>query len=315
MTQTPTATVKRPILQIDLLNDYIAVASPDVADSPNDPNLQELTVVKFSEEMKEKFFGLIDSFWHTDDDRMEYFSYYTDGAYFCQRKRQKYDFERDSTYWSDYQFTGATDAQGKDVYTLALATFYVAQKIKTIEAGEKIAAVEKQYTFFEKKYLKRKREKKLLLASTDWRVLPDIEDSYEGEKDRWIAWRARIRQIAIPDPQNYPTGLDFLKSLYENVFPIDPELYLDKYPNGMLEDGVTPAPAFMDENDPEQWVNYDDDASKDFVNDRVINALIYARTRSKVTVTVNREVRDIIRLMKGEEIHPDFDSSLFVTEE
>lgn len=83
----------------------------------------------------------------------------------------------------------------------------------------------------------------------------------------------------------------------------------------MLEDGVTPAPAFMDENDSEQWVNYDDDASKDFVNDRVINALIYARTRSKVTVTVNREVRDIIRLMKGEEIHPDFDSSLFVTEE
>lgn len=315
MTQTPTATVKRPILQIDLLNDYIAVASPDVADSPDDPNLQELTVVKFSEEMKTKFFELLDAFWHTEDDRMEYFSYYTDGAYFCQRKRQKYDFERDSTYWTDYQFTGATDLQGKAVYDLALATFYVAQRIKTIEAGEKIAAVEKQYTFFEKKYLKRKREKKLLLASTDWRVLPDIEDSYEGEKDRWIAWRAKVRQIAIPDPQNYPTSLDFLKSLYENVFPIDPDLYNERYPNGMMEDGVTPAPAFMDENDSEQWVNYDDDASKDFVNDRVINALIYARSRSTVTVNVNKEVRDIIKMMKAEEIHPDFDSSLFVTDE
>jgi hypothetical protein len=315
MTQTPTATVKRPILQIDLLNDYIAVAPPDAADSSDDFNLQELTVVKFSEEMKAKFFEILESFWHTDDDRMEYFSYYSDGAYFCQRKRQKYDFERNSTYWTDYQFTGGTDEQAKQVYDLALATFYVAQRIRTIEVGEKISAVEKQYTFFEKKYLKRKREKKLLLASTDWRVLPDIEDSYEGEKDRWIAWRAKVRQIAIPDPVNYPTGLDFLKSLYENVFPIDPDLYNERYPNGLLADAMTPAPAFMDPDDSEQWVNYDDDASKDFVNDRVINALIYARTRSTVTVNVNREVRDIIRLMKAEEIHPDFDSSLFISEE
>lgn len=313
MTQTPM--VKRPVLQIDLLNDYISVAPPDVADDPNEPDFAQLVTVQFTQELKDKFFGLIDSFWHTDDDRLEFFSYYTDGAYFCQRQRQKYDFERDSTYWQEYQFTGGTDEQAKRVYEIALATFYVQQKIKTILAAEKISAIEKQYTFFEKKYLKRKREKKLLLASTDWRVLPDIPDSYEGEKDRWIAWRAKIREVGVPDPENFSTGLDFLKSLYETVYPIDPELYLDKYPNGMLEDGVTPAPAFMDENDPEQWVNYDDDASKDFVDDRVINALIYARSRSNVTISVKREIRDIIRLMKGEEIHPDFDSSLFVSED
>ena len=313
MTQTPM--VKRPVLQIDLLNDYISVAPPDVADDPNEPDFAQLVTVQFTQELKDKFFGLIDSFWHTDDDRLEFFSYYTDGAYFCQRQRQKYDFERDSTYWQEYQFTGGTDEQAKRVYEIALATFYVQQKIKTILATEKISAIEKQYTFFEKKYLKRKREKKLLLASTDWRVLPDIPDSYEGEKDRWIAWRAKIREVGVPDPENFSTGLDFLKSLYETVYPIDPELYLDKYPNGMLEDGVTPAPAFMDENDPEQWVNYDDDASKDFVDDRVINALIYARSRSNVTISVKREIRDIIRLMKGEEIHPDFDSSLFVSED
>ncbi|AMO43047.1 hypothetical protein R1080702_038 [Cyanophage S-RIM32] len=312
MTQTPM--VKRPVLQIDLLNDYISVAPPDVADDPNDPDFAQLVTVQFTQELKDKFFEFIDSFWHTDDDRLEFFSYYTDGAYFCQRQRQKYDFERDSTYWQEYQFTGGTDEQAKRVYEIALATFYVQQKIKTILAAEKISAIEKQYTFFEKKYLKRKREKKLLLASTDWRVLPDIPDSYEGEKDRWFAWRAKIREVGVPDPENFSTGLEFLKSLYETVYPIDPELYLDKYPNGMLEDGVTPAPAFMDENDPEQWVNYDDDASKDFVDDRVINALIYARSRSNVTVSVKREIRDIIRLMKGEEIHPDFDSSLFVLE-
>ena len=86
MTQTPM--VKRPVLQIDLLNDYISVAPPDVADDPNEPDFAQLVTVQFTQELKDKFFGLIDSFWHTDDDRLEFFSYYTDGAYFCQRQRQ-----------------------------------------------------------------------------------------------------------------------------------------------------------------------------------------------------------------------------------
>lgn len=314
MTQTPL--VKRPILQMDLLNNYIAITSEDIADDPNAlDSVDNLTQIALSDELKQKFLEMIGNFWHTEDDQFEFFTYYTDGAYYCQRKRQKYDFQRNSTFWSDYAFTGANDEQSKRVYEIAIAVFNVQQRIKVKTAIEKIEKIEKEYTFFEKKYLKRKREKKLLLASTDWRVLPDVLDSYEGEKDRWIAWRAKIREIAVPNPENFNTGLEFAKSLYEMVYPVDPDIYLEKYPNGMMDDGVTPAPEYMDPNDENQWVNYDDDASKDFVDDRIINALIYARQRDNSRVIVRREIRDIIKIMEVEKIYPDFDSNQFVTSE
>ena len=80
----------------------------------------------------------------------------------------------------------------------------------------------------------------------------------------------------------------------------------------MLEDGVTPAPAFMDPDDAEQWTNYDDDASSDFLNSRMINKLMYAKNRASGTRRIKKEVLDIIKLMEVESIYPDFDSSLFV---
>jgi hypothetical protein len=313
MTQTPI--VRRPLLQLDLVNQYVALSRPDIADNPLIPDNQaQLKKVEISDELKQKFLETVGSFWHSETDQIEVFSYYTDGAYVCVRNRQKYDFKTESLYWSDYNFTGATLQQAEEFYNTALAIFYIEQKRKVEISIARIQEVEKEISFFETKYLKRKREKKLLLNATDWRVLPDVEDKYEGEKERWIAWRKRVRQVDIPDPEMYTNMLEFAKSLFEMTYPIDPELYRDKYPDGLDADG-NPAPEFMDPNDPNQWVKYDDDASKDFVNDRVINALIYAKQRDNRKVYIQKKVKEIIRDMKIEEIWPDFDSSLFQEED
>ena len=42
---------------------------------------------------------------------------------------------------------------------------------------------------------KRITEKQNILNATDWRVLPDVADNYPGEKDAWIKWRAKVRDI------------------------------------------------------------------------------------------------------------------------
>ena len=154
-----------------------------------------------------------------------------------------------------------------------------------------------------------------MLNASDWRVLPDIEDSYEGEKAQWIAWRAKIRSIAVPTPEQYDDKLAFAQTLYNQVYPIDPKNYRNLYPNGMLEDGVTPAPAFMDPDDADQWTNYDDDASSDFLDSRMINKLMYAKQRASGSKRVKREVLDIIKLMQVESIYPDFDSSQFILDD
>ena len=105
--------------------------------------------------------------------------------------------------------------------------------------------------------------------------------------------------------------LEFAKSLYNIKYPIDPAIYREKYPDGKLADGETDAPAYLDETDTNQWVGYDTYASKDFVNERVLNALIYAKVRTKSPIFVDKQVRDIIKSMDIESIDPDFDFEQF----
>lgn len=317
MTSTPT--VRYPLVQLDLLNDTVVL--PKSVGPDGQPEIDfgepELLADKFVQreidpELKVALMEKIGEFWNTDVDRLEAFAYYTDGTYLCQRKRQKYDFERESTYWLDYQFRGASTEQAKELALLVEATFAIQQKAKVESAFVKMEARLKEHNFFESKYLKRTREKNLLLASTDWRVLPDIQDSYEGEKDRWIAWRAKIRSIPVPDSAVYANPLEFAKALYGLTYPIDPKLYRELYPNDMLEDGVTPAPAFMDPDDENQWTKYDDDASSDFFNSRLINHLIQAKQRGRTKVPVRKELLDVIKTFAIEDIYDDFDGSYFV---
>lgn len=314
MTQTPV--VRRPLLQIDLVNKRVILGNPDVArtDNPED-NPRNYSAVDFTDELKGKFIETIGSFWHTDDDQLEFFAYYTDKTFIVQRHRQKYDFKSESLYWSQYEFKGASQEQGDYVYDVATALFNIQRKYKRTQALEAIKAVEKEVSYFEAKYLKRKREKRQMLSATDWRVLPDVPEKYTGERDRWIAWRQKVREVAVVKPTEYDTMLDFAKTLFNQTYPIDPALYRETYPDDKLDDGVTDAPAFMDPNDPLQWTKYDTYASKDFVDERVLNQLIYTKIRTQQPVYVEKKIRDIIKAMKIEELDPDFDSDLFELKE
>ena len=70
----------------------------------------------------------------------------------------------------------------------------------------------------------------------------------------------------------------------------------------------------MDPDDPNQWTKYDDYASSDFLDDRMLNRLIYAKQRGTSVRNIKRDVYDAIKLMKAEEIYPDFDMALFQIE-
>lgn len=297
---------RRPIFEIDLVNNNGLLAPAEGVEVK-----ESLTRITFSDELKAKFYETIDAFWHTEEDQLELFCYFSDGTWYAQRKRQKYDFASESLYWNEYNFRGGTAEQAKEVYDIGTAIFMVATVHKQTLTLKKLDTLDEKHSFFEAKWLKRVSEKRVMLTACDWRVLPDVSDSYEGEKDRWIAWRAKIRSIDIPNPDVFDTPLDFMKSIYTNTFPIDPKNYRKLYPNDKLDDGVTDAPAFMDPNDEKQWTSYDDDASSDFFNSRIINQLIYARQRVAQPREVRREIKQIIKDMRVEEIFPDFDIELF----
>lgn len=303
-----TPIIRKPLLQLDLINNTILQA-PNSATTLSDFNTASLQTQEFEEELKTKFLEMIGSFWHTEEDTLDFFSFYNDGTYMAQRKRQKYDFKSESLYWQEYQFKSSSQEQATQVYNTALALFAVAAKRKTDVALKNTEALDKEINFFESKWIKRTREKQLMLSASDWRVLPDVDDSYEGEKAMWIAWRAKIRSIAVPTPEQYGDKLEFAQTLYNQVYPIDPKNYRKLY------DGVENPPAFMDPDDSDQWTNYDDDASSDFLDSRMVNRLMYAKQRASGSKRVKQEVLDIIKLMQVESIYPDFDSSQFILDD
>lgn len=297
---------RKPLIEVDFVNGYF-VKPQDAVFSDTEGNVPAFKKYTIPDSILEKLFTKLDTFWHTDKDKIEYFQYYSDGNYFCQRSKKKVDFNTESTYWNQYQFDSATKDQALEFYDFLFGVFAVINEIKNLKVEAKVNEVDKEVLFYEQRFYKIKRQKESMLLSSDWRILPDVEDSYEGEKDRWIAWRRWLRNNSTPAPwdeQFEGSGLAYFKYTYELKFPVDPKVYRKLYPNEMLDDGVTPAPAFMDENDPNQWVKHDSEASSDFFTGTEQNMYNLAGRGYAPNRLVTQQLLDLMHELDVESVIP-----------
>jgi len=244
--------------------------------------------------------NIVPDFWHTDKDKLDFFQVFDDGTYFCQRQKLKYDFKTESTYFNTYKFTGATYEQAQEFCKMCCDFLFVVTEVKNLEVEKLVEEVDKEVLLYEKKYWKIRRQKGEMLINSDWRVLPDIEEEYEGERARWIAWRKWIRTQSVLKPSDERfggSGLAFFKYTYELKWPLDPNNYLLTYPNGKLEDGVTDAPEYLDPNDPKQWTKHDSEASTDFFNQREENMYMLSGRHKIVNRKISADVKKMMELM------------------
>lgn len=273
----------------------------------------------FNEVLKERLLtDVVPDFWHTATDELDFFQIYDDGTYFCQRNKTQYDFKTESTYKRTYAFDGATYEQALELNEIFENFFAVASEVKSAELEMVVDEIDVEVTFWEQRWFKQKRMKQEMLSHSDWRVLPDVEEDYEGEKDRWIAWRRWIRNnglISPTDEQFNGSGLAYFKYTYNFLWPIDPKYYRNMYPNDMLEDGVTPAPAFMDPDDPNQWKKHDMEASSDFLTNRELNMFNVANRHKLTNRKITNAVKNMMNILKVEEIVPINWDSYYTSEE
>jgi len=295
--------LRQILIEVDFINNVIIDAGYVEQYNPlllgnNKPKRRELDPV-----LKEKFLETVDPFWHTEKDSLVHFSLYDDGYYFCQRRKLKYDFNTESTYYNDYNFKGATREQAEEFARSLEDLREVVVEVKNLVVENTVKEIDKEVIFYEQRYFKIRRQRESLLNNTDFRVLPDFPESYEGEKDQWIAWRKYIREDTLKKPSDpmfhdengEPSGLAYWKYTCDIKFPVDPKIYRRMYPNGFLDDGVTPAPAFMDVNDPDQWVKQEVEASTDFFNANEMNMYNLA---GRGTPAKKRITENVLSLMK-----------------
>lgn len=274
------AITRQPILEADLLNGVIILGGFDQK-------------VVLSEELKQRYLERsIDPFWHSENDHLDYLVIYNTGEYFCQRRKLKYDFKEKVNYWGTYAFHEASEEQVNALREQIINLFAVSGEITTNKIYDSIEKIDREKLFFDQRYAKKVIEKNKMLSASDWRILPDIIDSFPGEKEMWMKWRQILRSEVIKKPEEFGDSLEFFKYLYDIKYPIDPKKYKELYPNDEVE--------YLSTED--QWVKTDVEASNDFVDSRIFNILSMSAQYKESYRRVKSEVMSLMKLLEVNQI-------------
>ena len=282
-------------IEVDFLNSMVLNMSNVI--TLDDGRMIANSAQKYEEEVLTRFLESLDVFWHDEKDQLQYLSFFSDNTLFCQRKKYKYDFANGQQVYSTYTFTGYTEEQVSDLYNKVLNFLNAHDVAKQIKVNKYVTKLDENILFFEKTYLKRVGEKNSILAATDWRILPDVVDSYPGEKDRWIFYRQKVRSLVIPSLEDHPTSLDFFKAIKTLRWPMDPKNYRDLYPDGVNVDGDVVEYLATDN----QWVERETDSSRDLIESRLSNIISMRQDYAKAERTATTAVKEMMKLLRLED--------------
>ena len=306
--------IKKVIMEIDVPNSLI-IDSTHVLNLPDGNKISQ--PVKILPEIMERFKNeVVGDTFHTDTvDELEHVLFYSDDTALIQRRKYKYDFATDQSTSVQYIFNGATTDQIKELRGRVVDLISASHVVRERQIRDKITKISEEQMFYDATMNKRQVERTAMLKGSDWRVLPDIEDSYEGEKDRWIAWRKALRSMDAFN-KKYDDPLDFFKAIKGIKWPIDPSVYKMAYP-----DDVDPSGNAIEYNldlvdDARLWTERDIDASKDYVNDRLTTVIEWRDRSTNAKRAVARGVQDLMKLMRVEDfVEHGIDYSTFYDEE
>lgn len=281
-------------LEVDFLNKVIFDTSKSV-----DVGGGQITIplIQINGEILDRFRECVDGLWHSENDQLESLHFYTDGTLFCQRKKLKYDFANQQQVYSTYTFTGFTSEQAQELRDKISLLIEAEKVVRIIKVEGHLSKIDDQILFFEKTYIKRMEEKNSILAATDWRVLPDVVESYSGEKDLWITYRQKIRELVLSNPEDYPTPLEFFKAIKTLKWPVDPKIYRDLYPDGLNAAGET-VPYLSTED---QFVERDTESSRDLVESRLGHIYSLRQNYINSRRVVAAEVKEMMKLLRLED--------------
>jgi len=261
------------------------------------------TVTRFTEEVWENIIlKSIPSNWHdSGKDEIQFLIFYTDDTYFCQKKRNKYDFETKSTYWASYVFNEGSNDQAKELYELFDGLSRVQKQANYsvwIQEGKELYD---NAFYFQSKYVKKMVDIQNLLLYSDWRILPDAPKKMENEKEMWIKWRDELRKL-MRSFDDFETPYKAYEYVSKIKIPFDPRIYLREYPNQEVE--------YLSTED--QYVKEEFMASNDWVAARILDISDFVQNYIPVEVVVTKKVKKLLSELKIEKYFPYYDFEKYV---
>ena len=287
-------TIRRSVLEIDLLNSVVIDAT-HILDLPNGTKINQ--PIRILPDIMERFkTEVVGDTFHTEGDELQHVIFYSDDTAIIQRKKLKYDFATDSATAVQYIFNGATTEQILALKARVIDLISASRIVREKQIQDKIVKISEEKLFYDAKMNKRMEERKAMLKGSDWRVLPDIEDSYEGEKEMWKKWRKTLREMDV-FTATYEDNLALFKALHHMKWPIDPSIFRQAFPDGVDKDG-NPV-EYLGTDD--QWTKRDIDASKDYVGDRMASVIEWRDRSTNAKRNVAQSVEELMKLMRVED--------------
>lgn len=239
--------------------------------------------------------------WHDPDkDELEFFIFYNDNSYFCQKKRKRLNYSTESYYWQSYQSTEKSLEQAKEIYDMFNVIGFVNSENETEKWLEEAQTlVTSNEMFFKDKWSALRRQISEMLSFSDWRILPDVEDKYENEKNMWIQWRETLRS-SLPNFDNFSNAYEAFKFCHEYKFPIDPKTYITKYPNKEVE--------YLSTDD--QYETYSFKAASDYASRNIYTIQEYINTMATNEIKITAEMKQLIEKLKIRKFYPDLMNKL-----
>ncbi len=219
---------KKPILEYDAINRIILIRTK-TSEGEYTYNSAFLSIP-----LNKSLLKNISDEWSNDNDRIVLFAIYEDGEYFLYKEKLKFDFATKETKWIRYEYKDLSVAQAKELFEIIKAAVYAQQLDKQIEKSNNILELANKDYYLKQKSLQREEERDKLLRESDWTILEDAPQTFEGEKELWIVWRNKLRDI-VKTPENFEDALDYLIYDEEFKWPIDPLIYHNNYPDHNVE--------------------------------------------------------------------------------
>lgn len=250
----------------------------------------------------------IPSLWHDPGkDEIEHLLLYNNDQYLCQRKKLKYDFSTNSSYWDTYNFKDGSVEDVKKIYEIINTTVIIQREIhkqEVLEEARKLNLEALNY-YYDKKWYKKMDEIQKMLLYSDWRVLPDSPQKFDGERDLWVTWRQKLRELLPDNPRDiFSDNFEMFKYVQTLKYPIDPRVYFDRYPNLDVE--------YLSTED--QFEKYDFQASKDFVGKTQLNLINFLESYNTEFRPIDAKVLELAKKLKLENVYSGLDYEKFVAE-
>lgn len=224
---TPPET-KKPILEYDSVNKLVFVRFKKTDGS------YVYNSIYLGKELNDKLLSAIPDEWSNDKDLIINFAIFDDGEYYLHKQKYKYNFSTREAQPVKYQSTDFTLEDAKELFEILKSLLFIKQATTEAEKTNAIVDVLLNVEYLDYRYQQQIAERDELLRSSDYRILSDYPEIFEGEKDLWLQWREKLRTIVLAK-EEFEDTLDWIIHIESFKWPIDPIIYHNTYPDHDVE--------------------------------------------------------------------------------